>query len=179
LGDVKETAMDKVLKSFYALLEKLRVGKEFADIPGSLYLLEKCALQDTAPMHSALLDICPIEDHYVFPADSKEQTCPFPGCNRPRDSERQMMVGGIDTLLQELYKIPEIAEVCLSHSLTLFLFIYIYIYIYIYYIYIHNIYIFILHVDTPSNSLIHNTYRRYGIQQYGKKVMVTCGMPCC
>ncbi len=110
-GAISGVALESTLQIFHKILEKANVGPAFSrhKIPQSMFLCEKWAKSDTLPPTSVLLDICPEKDHYVFPEGSAETSCPV--CNRARDSERQMMVGGIDKQLQDMYRVPFIAQV--------------------------------------------------------------------
>ena len=82
LGLIKESALEKVLKSFHSLIAKTGHAEAFQDVPKSFYLLQKYANLEDDPIHSVLLDICPTSDHYVFEVDSKETACPL--CKVPR-----------------------------------------------------------------------------------------------
>jgi hypothetical protein len=105
---IKEAGLEKILKSFHSLLNKAGCGEAFKDVPRSVYLCEKWANKSSSAVFSCLLDICPNEDHYVFPEESTDQKCPK--CGLARSKERQMLVGHADTFLREMYKQPVLAE---------------------------------------------------------------------
>lgn len=106
---IKEAALEKILKSFHSLLQKSGYGEAFRSVPASYYLASTWAQKGGTPVHSVLLDICPNNDHYVFKHNSTETECPL--CQRPRSQERQMMVGDCVRLVQMMYKVPELAKV--------------------------------------------------------------------
>ena len=108
-GDIKEIALEKILKSFHSLLEKGGCGEKFRSVPASFYLAEKWAQKNSTPIHSVLLDICPNNDHYVYKHNSTETNCPL--CGMKRSTDRQMMVGGVTQLVKMMYSNKNIAEV--------------------------------------------------------------------
>lgn len=109
LGEMKETAVDKSLKIFHALLKKAGHEETFRHVPRSFYLVDKWARKNSQPVYSVLLDICPTKDHYVFPAGSHETNCPK--CGVARSSERQMMVGGAVDIVKHMFEVPALAKV--------------------------------------------------------------------
>lgn len=79
---MKEVTLQKCLKAFHALLQKAGYEEEFQDVPSSVYLINKWASEDTDPVYSVLLDICPTRDHYVFEHNSGLTHCPKCGKER-------------------------------------------------------------------------------------------------
>ena len=78
-GNITQTAMESCLKIFHALLKKAGCEEEFENVPRSFFLLEKWSKQDEDPIYSAMLDICPTKDHYVYKENSNETCCPLCG----------------------------------------------------------------------------------------------------
>ena len=71
-GSIAAADLERLLKIFHSLVEDLfgtGVNKDLpVDIPKTLYKVYQYA--DVEDMESVMLDICPNNDHYVFPGDA-------------------------------------------------------------------------------------------------------------
>jgi hypothetical protein len=148
-GKMEEALMERQLTIFHSYLGEMFGQGELNELPAdinfpmTMYQLYKHA--DIEGMESVLLDICPNDDHYVFPADDqswiqfnnkissaperkesaedneehKERPTHCPLCQHPRSSKRQLLVCGVVKQLQCILRTPALARVQFFYSTLL------------------------------------------------------------